>query len=247
MSQAITKEQYDIYKLEGIDISTLISLNPSLQNGIIQILYSTFPNLPEIISQAKESQFYKEKYLAEVKKNFDLGKLINQASYINNLNTGQERGNNREYHEDYTYNVSDFVPEIETDNIYKVIDTMRDLTECHMGDGVTYLIENQSDVTYVYKVLTNDGIKINPKYRYMGNKADFCNLWNLNVSKFIPDSVRAQNLTLDKDTFRSMCNQGVATISPGLWSTKSTETSRNKRGFDHALNIKSMLEHKLAS
>ena len=110
-------------------------------------------------------------------------------------------------------------------------------------ENKTRLIENMTDVAYVYRLLTSEDLRINEKYGFYGPAPSFCHYWNKAVAERIKDETLRKGLTLDNpDSFRTKTNKGICRQNPISWRRLYDKADRDKASISKALNIKSRLE-----
>ena len=128
------------------------------------------------------------------------------------------------------------------DDIQKLSDVLLSMVDV-LIENKTRLIENMTDVAYVYKLLTSDNPRFNEKYRFYGPVPSFCHYWNKAVADRIKDETLRKGLTLDKpDSFRAMTNKGICRHNPISWRKLYENANRDKASISKALNIKFQLE-----
>lgn len=128
------------------------------------------------------------------------------------------------------------------DDIQKLSDVLLSMVDVFI-ENKTRLIENMTDVAYVYKVLTSDNPRFNEKYRFHGPVHSFCHYWNKAVADRIKDETLRKGLTLDNpDSFRAMTNKGICRQNPISWRKLYENANRDKASISKALNIKFQLE-----
>ena len=110
-------------------------------------------------------------------------------------------------------------------------------------ENKTRLIENMTDVAYVYRLLTSKDLRINEKYGFYGPVHSFCHYWNKAVADRIKDETLRKGLTLDNpDSFRTKTNQGICRQNPISWRKLYENANRDVASISKALNIKFQLE-----
>ena len=128
------------------------------------------------------------------------------------------------------------------DDIQKLSDVLLSMVDV-LIENKTRLIENMTDVAYVYKLLTSKDLRINKKYGFYGPAPSFCHYWNKAVADRIKDETLRKGLTLDNpDSFRTMTNLGICRQNPISWRRLYDKADRDKASISKALNIKFQLE-----
>lgn len=177
--------------------------------------------------------------------------IVSQAVYINKLKKQLEHahkiidtveeckatGDPRPMFK-YEYDLSDFKNDAGIKDVDHLFDCLLRLAEAKLRPEV-FLINNASDIVPIYIVLTKDSKLEDSIYQYRGKLTVFCDYWNTNIVPHIQDSERAEKLRCKYDSIKAEINKKHwKDIGPGSWRRLASESSKKKKTYQRAFNIK---------
>ena len=147
----------------------------------------------------------------------------------------------------YEYDLSDFEESAGIKDIDYIFDSLLYLTEIMLKPGL-HLINTASDIIPIYLVLTKDNKLEHTKWQFLGTLKVFCEYWNTNIVPNIKDPERRIALTCNYATIKAAINKAPwKDVSPASWRRLSYESTKRKKAYQLAFNIKERIVNLMTS